>query len=85
MSTAGREIFEPFSLQAQSLKKGTIYEHYKGKCYKILGVGRHSETLEEYVVYQELYGNGDIWIRPLSMFLEEIAIDGKTAPRFKCI
>jgi hypothetical protein len=83
MSNIGQEILEPFSLQAGSLKQGTIYEHYKGKHYKILGVGRHSETLEECVIYQALYSSEDIWIRPLSMFLEEITIDGKTLPRFK--
>jgi cyclomaltodextrinase / maltogenic alpha-amylase / neopullulanase len=59
-----------------------IYEHYKGKRYKVMHVARHSETLEEYVVYQALYGSYDVWIRPLTMFFETIAIDGKEVPRF---
>ena len=83
MSIASDEILQPFSIQAQSLTKGVIYEHYKGKRYKILCVGRNSETLEESVVYQAQYGNNDVWIRPLSMFLEHVIINGKMQPRFK--
>ena len=45
-----------------------IYEHYKGNRYEVLGVGRHSETHEEMVVYRALYGSHDFWIRPLSYF-----------------
>ena len=66
-----------------------IYKHYKGKLYKVIGIGRHSETLEEFVVYQTLYenefGKDSIWIRPKSMFLEEIEFEGKRVPRFKYI
>ncbi len=62
---SSEEFPVPFSLQANSLEEGSIYEHYKGNRYKILCVGRHSETLEESVVYQAQYGNGDVWIRPL--------------------
>jgi cyclomaltodextrinase / maltogenic alpha-amylase / neopullulanase len=72
----------PFSEQATALKKG-IYEHYKGNRYEVLGVGRHSETLEEQVVYKGLYGDNDLWIRPLNMFLEDIITsEGKKVPRF---
>jgi len=46
------------------------YRHYKGKDYDVLGVARHSETEEEYVVYRQLYGEGGLWIRPKEMFLE---------------
>lgn len=60
-----------------------VYEHYKGKRYEVLGVGKHSETLEEFVVYRALYGDRDIWIRPLEMFLEEVEVDGIKTPRFK--
>ena len=66
------------------LKKG-IYEHYKGKRYEVLGVGKHSETLEEMVVYQALYGDKDIWVRPLKMFKEKVKINGKLVPRFKYV
>lgn len=58
------------------------YRHYKGKEYAVAGVARHSETEEAMVVYQTLYGNFDWWVRPLSMFLETVAVDGKTCPRF---
>lgn len=61
------------------------YEHYKGFRYKVLAIARHSETLEELVVYQALYGEEGIWVRPLSMFLENIIIDENPRPRFKFI
>ncbi len=62
-----------------------VYEHYKGKHYCVLYTAKHSETLEDYVVYRQLYGDGKIWIRPLSMFLEKIEVDGKKIPRFTYI
>lgn len=69
---------------AQKIKPG-IYEHYSGKQYDIIGVARHSETLEDMVVYQARYGENDIWVRPYDMFLETVEIDGKKVPRFKLI
>jgi len=74
----------PLSKEAQTLKLG-VYEHSKGKRYKVLGVGRHSETLDEMVVYQALYGGGALWVRPIGMFLDEKEIGGKKVPRFKYI
>jgi hypothetical protein len=70
----------------EQIKKG-IYEHYKGKQYRVLGVAKHSETLEDLVVYEALYENelSQIWVRPLSMFLEEVEVAGQTLPRFKYI
>ena len=59
------------------------YEHYKGKHYAVLYVATHSETLEKYVVYRQLYGSCDVWIRPLSMFKERVLVDGKQVPRFR--
>ncbi len=59
------------------------YRHFKGKEYEVVGLAKHSETLEEVVVYRALYGNNDLWVRPLKMFLEEMEIDGKKVPRFK--
>ncbi len=83
MSNPVNEELKPFSALAKSFSKGEIYEHYKGKKYQILAVGRNSETLEECVVYQALYGEHDVWVRPLSMFLETIVFNGIEQPRFK--
>ncbi len=61
------------------------YKHYKGKEYEVIGIARHSETLEELVVYKALYQpEGDnLWVRPLKMFMEEVEIEGKKIPRFE--
>lgn len=61
------------------------YKHYKGGEYEIIGIAKHSETLEELVVYRALYGEHQIWVRPLGMFLGEVEIDGKIIPRFSPI
>lgn len=61
------------------------YRHYKGKEYEVIGVGRHSETLEELVIYRPLYGDFDLWVRPLKMFLEEVEVEGKKVPRYMFI
>lgn len=58
------------------------YRHFKGNEYEVLGVGKHSETLEEMVVYRALYGEGGIWVRPISMWNETVERDGKTFQRF---
>ena len=62
---------------------GGKYEHYKGKPYRVLAVAKHSETLEEMVVYQQEYGEKGIWVRPKEMFLETVVVEGKTIPRFR--
>lgn len=54
------------------LKLNRIYKHFKGKYYLTVDVACHSETGEEYVIYRKLYGDGALWIRPVSMFLEEV-------------
>lgn len=59
-----------------------IYRHYKGNRYQVLGTAIHSETLEMMVVYKALYGAGETWVRPLSMWHETVEVDGKTMPRF---
>jgi hypothetical protein len=51
------------------LKPG-LYQHYRGNLYQVIGLSRHSETLEELVVYQALYGNYGLWVRPFKMFTE---------------
>jgi len=58
------------------------YLHYKGKEYQVVGVARHSETGEEYVVYRCLYGDFSLWVRPLDMFTEQVVVDGRRVPRF---
>lgn len=60
-----------------------LYQHCKGNLYQVWGVSRHSETLEEYVVYQALYGDYGLWVRPKQMFLETVEVDGIQVPRFK--
>lgn len=49
-----------------------VYRHFKGDCYLLVDIARHSETNEEYVVYRKLYGDGSLWVRPLKMFTEEV-------------
>ena len=66
------------------IKKG-IYEHYKGNRYELLYIANHSETLEKMVVYKALYGEGEIWVRPLSMWNDEVEVNGSKMPRFKLI
>jgi hypothetical protein len=61
------------------------YRHYKGKEYELLGLARHSETLEELVVYRALYGEHGLWVRPKAMFLETVEVQGKRMPRFEFI
>ncbi len=67
----------------QSLRPGTNWLHYKGNQYEVIGIAKHSETLEELVVYRALYGNNDIYARSLKMFLETIEVDGEKIPRFR--
>ena len=66
------------------IKKGK-YRHFKGNEYEVLFVGKHSETLEEYVVYRALYGEREVWVRPATMWNETLTRDGKTFPRFTYI
>lgn len=79
------DVLQPLSEAAKALKEGSIYEHYKGMRYRLLSVGRHSETLEEVVIYRALYGDKDVWVRPLEMFLETITKEGQEVPRFNKI
>ncbi len=71
----------------QELVPGAEYEHYKGMRYRVHGVVRHSETLEELVLYETLYDNprGKMWVRPKAMFLENVVIEGVTKPRFRLL
>jgi len=71
-------------LQVLDVKLGR-YRHYKGNEYQVIGVARHSEELEEFVVYRSLYGNRELWIRPRAMFTETVEVDGEKRPRFQFI
>ena len=58
------------------------YRHFKGNEYEVIGTARHSETLEELVVYRALYGDGGLWVRPAAMWTETVERDGYRGPRF---
>ncbi len=66
------------------IKIGT-YQHYKGNYYQVIALAKHSETQEELVVYRALYGEKELWVRPLVMFLEEVEINDTKISRFKFI
>ena len=68
----------------EELKPGR-YRHFKGNEYQLLGVARHSETLEPMVVYRALYGERGLWVRPASMWSEQVERDGYCGPRFTYI
>lgn len=73
----------------EEVKPG-MYRHYKGKEYRVLGIGFHSETLEKLVFYQALYESEDfgkdvLWARPIEMFLGNVTINGTEVPRFQRI
>ena len=81
-----KSLEEPAGVPVESMEiKPGKYQHFKGKHYSVLYVATHSETLERYVVYRQLYGDGSVWIRPISMFCESILVDGKLTPRFTYI
>lgn len=66
------------------------YQHFKGNYYEVIGIARHSETLEEMVVYRSLYdspnfGQNSLWVRPKAMFLENVVVDGIEKPRFEFV
>ena len=61
------------------------YRHYKGQEYEVVGIARHSETEEEFVVYRALYGEHGLWIRPAAMFTEAVLVAGHPCPRFQLI
>lgn len=61
------------------------YRHYKGRDYQVLGVARHSETEETFVVYRALYGDEGLWIRPVAMFVEPVRVEGRVVPRFQLL
>ncbi len=69
----------------EDIKINGIYEHYKGKKYQVLEIAKHSESLEDLVIYRALYDDHKVWARPISMFSELVEINGKYIPRFRYI
>ena len=61
------------------------YRHFKGNEYEVIGVAKHSESMEEMVIYRALYGEKELWVRNAQMFFENVTRDGKTFPRFTYI
>ena len=61
------------------------YRHYKGGEYEVVGVARHSETLEPLVLYRPLYNQSGLWVRPHAMFFGQVVIDGQTMQRFALV
>ena len=62
-----------------------LYQHYRGSFYHVLGLARHEETLEAVVIYQQLYGDYGLWVRPKAVFEEDVVVDQQKLPRFKFI
>ena len=60
-----------------------IYRHYKGNLYELIDIVNHSETLEKMVLYRALYGKGELWVRPISMWDEIVEVEGKKVKRFE--
>ena len=68
----------------EEIKAGR-YKHFKGKDYEVLFTAKHSETLEDLVVYRALYGDRGFWVRPASMWNETVEVEGKQVKRFEFI
>lgn len=83
MQTAGAEFQPRYFLwrKDMEIRKGK-YRHFKGNFYEVIGTAKHSETLEEMVVYRALYGEGSLWVRPASMWNEEVNREDYRGPRF---
>jgi hypothetical protein len=71
--------------KSKSIIKPGIYKHYKNNKYKVICEATHSETQEQVVVYQCLYGDYSMWVRPKEMFTELVEVDGKRIPRFEFV
>jgi hypothetical protein len=72
---------EQHPMPAPDISPG-LYRHYKGQLYQVWQLARHSETREWLVVYQALYGDYGWWVRPATMFGEEVDVAGQRQPRF---
>ena len=77
-------LFCAKEVKTMELKPGR-YRHFKGKEYRLIGIAKHSETLEPMVVYEPLYGQGGLWVRPAAMWSQTVERDGYVGPRFQWI
>ena len=68
-----------------NIEVNSVYRHYKGNYYRVLAISKHSETMENLIVYQGLYDNNPIWCRPMDMWNEEVYYNGKKVKRFELI
>ncbi len=74
-----------FSTKKEPMLKKGIYRHYKGNLYELIDIVNYSETLEKMVLYRALYGERELWVRPISMWDEEVIVDGKKVRRFELV
>lgn len=77
-------------MQINSVVVGAVYRHYKGNCYRVIALSRHSETHDMHVVYEALYnsdqfGDHAVWVRPLELFIDTVVINAVEVPRFSRI
>ena len=72
-----------YSIRKEPMIEKGIYRHYKGNLYELVDVVNHSETLEKMVLYRALYGEKELWVRPISMWDEEVEVNGKKVKRFE--
>lgn len=82
--SSNQTLITKFENAKKKVKIGGKYLHYKGHEYKLIGLALHSETLEVMVIYKPLYKTeADYWVRPFSMWLEKVEVNGKKIPRFQ--
>lgn len=81
---ASQDDFEPLQPARRPPQPGR-YRHFKGSIYQLLGIARHSESLEEMAVYRAVQGDGALWVRPLRMWQEQVLHEGRLQPRFQPI
>jgi len=84
LTRKAQELLAGENRNTNPIKLG-VYRHYKGNKYEVVGFARHSETLEDMVIYQALYGDGETWVRPLYIWSESVDIDGKAVKRFEYV
>ena len=85
LHVSGNRVFEKKTLFIKMKIQSGVYQHFKGKFYLVIGTAIHSETDEQMVVYQPLYGEQRWFVRPLAMFLEKVMKEGEEVQRFRWV